>query len=1011
MKQLFQKLNSGSISEKEASLELCSKLKDHIGDDKQKDQKIGREFVSALKGEGATERIPGNWFLACFIEGTGTIPAHAPEEQEFRKRFFEHLPKLRQCLSEDDAIDALQSVLGFRDADQIVNKGYDGSIDKFLLLVFTLQRNPESWREPVINYLKKIKKKKLAKCLGDIKHDKNRKDFDINETKTFTESFQSLGDGPGDESGCPDDLLNDLSLPAKVSTTGSEVLGTDVSVSDGSDDKTAEKLSVDSLGWKDDSQDLSVSSAALDVNLSVKGTESKGNSQDSLNITQDENSSSGVGASSDDSKTDDEPEFYNSLRKYQYELAGPALKGKNTVLVSPTGTGKTHVAAYIINEHFKRLKRDGSRRDARVVFVVHTKVLADQQLKKLDELIGSPEIRIVPATGEKLDCPLAEIFGISNVVVLTAQVLLNGLTVGGDNVDIKTLTLIIFDECHNCQKGHPFNRIMHQYHEIKRKLVEKKASKELIASALPQIVGMTASVGTGKAKSMEKAFQHNLEIFANLDAEEVQTVDDKDDLQKYLNIPEEIDPHIVPPRKEDPFRRAVEVIMADIEVQLKGIFEGRIDKGKVGDIPISCNGQKDSQIYEAWVTKFKNESVSVAEGGKELEAVRSCLLNLLDYHRGLCLNRDVRMKDALNYLKEKFNERRTMKGKYNKMLLEKFDKSLEYFENISKEENANPALIKLRDIIVSEFERKPESRALLFTWTVQSTIALKEWIEETKEFRDLQLNPGRVTGATNVTNAERDNTIRKFRSGEHKLLVVTNVVEQGMDIAECNLVFRLNYIPSDTGHIQVKGRNRAKEGRSYLVATAGQGNFKNRELSNRIRENMMAKLLDRLKTISKEEFAARIQTIQDKNYKAKKREDLRKLQEKDATVDDDQEYHLHCIHCRLFFCNANDIVCLRTYHTVIKEKLRNKIEVTTLTEREEPLPSGDGLNVGIIQCKKCKQRWGSWVKFESIPFPAIQISCFEVKNVDTEKSKTYPLWKDAPFRSREVEDLEIKGSQ
>lgn len=35
------------------------------------------------------------------------------------------------------------------------------------------------------------------------------------------------------------------------------------------------------------------------------------------------------------------------------------------------------------------------------------------------------------------------------------------------------------------------------------------------------------------------------------------------------------------------------------------------------------------------------------------------------------------MKDALNYLKEKFDERRTMKGKYNEMLLSKFDS--EYF--------------------------------------------------------------------------------------------------------------------------------------------------------------------------------------------------------------------------------------------------------------------------------------------------------------------------------------------
>lgn len=48
---------------------------------------------------------------------------------------------------------------------------------------------------------------------------------------------------------------------------------------------------------------------------------------------------------------------------------------------------------------------------------------------------------------------------------------------------------------------------------------------------------MTASIGTGKGKSTAKAFEHILEICANLDTEEVQTVGDKEDLQKYLNIP------------------------------------------------------------------------------------------------------------------------------------------------------------------------------------------------------------------------------------------------------------------------------------------------------------------------------------------------------------------------------------------------------------------------------------------------------------------------------------------
>lgn len=58
---------------------------------------------------------------------------------------------------------------------------------------------------------------------------------------------------------------------------------------------------------------------------------------------------------------------------------------------------------------------------------------------------------IVEATGESLDSPLTEVINISDVVVLTAQVLLNGLTEGNDVVDLRDLTLMIFDECHNCQ--------------------------------------------------------------------------------------------------------------------------------------------------------------------------------------------------------------------------------------------------------------------------------------------------------------------------------------------------------------------------------------------------------------------------------------------------------------------------------------------------------------------------------------------------------------------------------
>ena len=52
------------------------------------------------------------------------------------------------------------------------------------------------------------------------------------------------------------------------------------------------------------------------------------------------------------------------------------------------------------------------------------------------------------------------------------------------------------------------------------------------------------------------------------------------------------------------------------------------------------------------------------------------------------------------------------------------------------------------------------------------------------------------------------------------VLIATAVVEEGLDIPECNLVFRFNKPPNFSSYMQSKGRARAKENASYVLLIA-----------------------------------------------------------------------------------------------------------------------------------------------------------------------------------------------
>ena len=67
-----------------------------------------------------------------------------------------------------------------------------------------------------------------------------------------------------------------------------------------------------------------------------------------------------------------------------------------------------------------------------------------------------------------------------------------------------------------------------------------------------------------------------------------------------------------------------------------------------------------------------------------------------------------------------------------------------------------------------------------------------------------------------LTGAKQKNRIDEFRKGECKCLLSTSVLEEGLDVADCNYVIRFDKFFSYKSLVQSRGRARAKDSR-YLI--------------------------------------------------------------------------------------------------------------------------------------------------------------------------------------------------
>ena len=660
------------------------------------------------------------------------------------------------------------------------------------------------------------------------------------------------------------------------------------------------------------------------------------------------------------------------LRDYQRELAAPGMEGVNYIVCAPTGTGKTLIASMVVASHLVK------RPDDKVLFLVNKVPLAEQQCQEVKQYI--PDLQAQFITGDSgIQLSLVQLLRDNNMVVCTDGVFLNELKTSllssAERLSLNDISLLIIDECHNAKKNSPYAMIMEQYVKVKMESGDSQA--------LPQVMGLTASPGAGENPQgeVEKTLEHLLNLCALLDARGgIRVVKDhKVELVHFSNQPDFDLLKTKQRSASDPFLQLLHSTMKTLESWVIQNFD------------ISCPHGRQHQAYENWVVSQRQQS-ELRYGVQERD-LRVALNHLQCYYNSLKMYLDLNQDDALAILREKITMTTEDKATHSELLFQQI------FSNFNDQANLissieNPMLVRLRQLLEKQFEELPSTQGIVFATTKDTAQRMCHWLQGIPQLKDV-IKPAVVTGQSKeeiggMTLQKQRSTIEKFRDINLNLLVATTVLEEGLDVAACNLVVRYNHVTNEIARVQAQGRARAKGSRCYAIMVMDSPKVLQEQL-NKEKGDLTLEAMEFLPEgdkLGEEIISRQEQLLKDRQRQEKLKRDMKSQ--------DNCHVELLCKGCDTVICELADVrVVGESHHVVIDDKINERC---IKRGPSSPITKGD-IQIGKkVFCATCEKEWGVMMKWphNGMHYPAIKCKFVLFRHPSSEK-QYYKQWKSIPF--------------
>lgn len=568
----------------------------------------------------------------------------------------------------------------------------------------------------------------------------------------------------------------------------------------------------------------------------------------------------------------------------------------------------------------------------------------------------------------------------SDVVICTAQILQNALvsTEEDTRLELTDFSLLVIDECHHTHKEAVYNKIMLNY--LQRKLSGQQD--------LPQVLGLTASPGTGGATSFEGAVNHILQICANLDTETITSVQEEAQHVQSLVPQPRKQYDLCQERAQDPFGERLKKVMEQIQQYM--------------DIP---NLPRDfgTQVYEQRIVELENRAAETL-----CRRTRVCALHLRKYNDALLINDTVRMVDAFQCLQQFYASQRDMKDPTEQFLSTTFEENRATLQALAGDRRyENPRLDKLEEILREHFQPLGASRGIVFTTTRQSAHSLLSWLQDTAALRGPHIRAAVLTGAgysnqtRPMTQNEQQDVIKLFRNGTLNLLFSTSVAEEGLDIPECNIVVRYGLMTNEIAMMQARGRARAENSVYFVLAKANSREI-SRELLNEELVELMGMAIRAVQAMPEQEYRLKIRELQEAAVASWLMKEAR-INERQQQHNPDA-VHLYCVNCSAAVCRGSDIRTVEGIHHVninpnfglFYRVSSGKIQFQRAFKDWEP-----GCR---IACSGCSQDWGMEMLYRQVKLPILCIKNFVVET--PAEKRRYKKWSAVTFPIKEFDYLE-----